>query len=119
MNIKKTKFLKHGIINRIIKLMNTYDKLEKIKEMATKDISLKEKILDTRKTKNPYSRFCLICNEYGIDISPMELVNAGEEYYTAMKRSTNGGGENSPILDGQDDFYEMLLIQISETKREN
>jgi len=26
-----------------------------------------------------------------------------------MKRSTNGGGENSPMLEGQDDFYELFF----------
>jgi hypothetical protein len=29
-----------------------------------------------------------------------------------MKRSTNGGGENSPMLAGQDDFYELFLAAI-------
>ena len=26
-----------------------------------------------------------------------------------MKRSTNGGGENSPKLEGEDDFYELFF----------
>jgi hypothetical protein len=29
-----------------------------------------------------------------------------------MKRSTNGGGENSPVLEGQDDYYEMLMMEM-------
>ncbi len=29
-----------------------------------------------------------------------------------MKRSTNGGGENSPMLEGEDDYYEMFLAEI-------
>ena len=44
----------------------------------------------------------------------MELVTAGEEFYAEMKRSTNGGGENSPKLDGEDDFYEMFLASMEE-----
>lgn len=32
--------------------------------------------------------------------------------YSTMKRSTNGGGENAPVLDGQDDYYEMFLMEI-------
>ena len=28
------------------------------------------------------------------------------------KRSTNGGGENSPMLEGQDDLYRMFLDEI-------
>ena len=44
----------------------------------------------------------------------MELVNAGEEFYASMKRSTNGGGENSPKLEGEDDLYELFFAAIEE-----
>ncbi len=30
-----------------------------------------------------------------------------------MKRSTNGGGENSPMLAGEDDFYELFMAGIA------
>lgn len=39
----------------------------------------------------------------------MELINAGEDFHAAMKRSTNGGGENSPALEYQEDFYDFFL----------
>ena len=42
----------------------------------------------------------------------MDVIIAGEEAYAAMKRSTNGGGENAPMLDGEDDFYELLLAAL-------
>ena len=42
----------------------------------------------------------------------MEVVNAGEEFYASMRRSTNGGGENSPLLDGEDDFYELFMAGL-------
>ena len=29
-----------------------------------------------------------------------------------MKRSTNGGGENTPALEWQDDYYEILLTEL-------
>ena len=29
-----------------------------------------------------------------------------------MKRSTNGGGENSPVLEGQDDYYELFMMEL-------
>ena len=29
-----------------------------------------------------------------------------------MKRSTNGGGENSPVLSGEDDFYELFFAAL-------
>ena len=43
---------------------------------------------------------------------PMELINAGEEFYATMRRSTNGGGENSPKLSGEDDMYELFMVAI-------
>lgn len=42
----------------------------------------------------------------------MDLLQAGEELYAAMKRSTNGGGENSPVLKGEDDLYELFFAQL-------
>lgn len=42
----------------------------------------------------------------------MDLIQAGEEFYAAMKRSTNGGGENSPVLEGEDDFYELFFAEL-------
>jgi hypothetical protein len=42
----------------------------------------------------------------------MELICAGEEFHAAMKRSTNGGGENSPMLACNDDFYELFLLSL-------
>mgnify|MGYP000288276128 CR=1 FL=1 len=42
----------------------------------------------------------------------MDLISAGEEFYAAMRRSTNGGGENSPMLEGEDDFYELFFASL-------
>ena len=39
-------------------------------------------------------------------------ISAGEDYYAAMRRSTNGGGENSPMLEGEDDYYELFLSDL-------
>ena len=46
--------------------------------------------------------------EEGVDV-----IIAGEESYAAMKRSTNGGGENAPMLEGEDDFYELFMAGLS------
>ena len=54
-----------------------------------------------------------ICRELGYEIYEMDLICAGEEFHAAMKRSTNGGGENSPMLAGEDDFYELFMAGIS------
>ena len=42
----------------------------------------------------------------------MELIASGEEFHVAMKRSTNGGGENSPMLTAEDDFYELFFSSL-------
>ena len=42
----------------------------------------------------------------------MNLITAGEEFYATMRRSTNGGGENSPMLEGEDDFYELFFAGL-------
>jgi hypothetical protein len=31
-----------------------------------------------------------------------------------MRRSTNGGGENSPMLEGEDDYYELFLSDLQD-----
>ena len=31
-----------------------------------------------------------------------------------MRRSTNGGGENSPMLAWEDDFYELFMANLEE-----
>ena len=44
----------------------------------------------------------------------MELIAAGEEVHAAMKRSTNGGGENSPMIEAEDDFYELFFANLED-----
>ena len=78
--------------------------LDELQRRAHKEPQLKRKLLATRKEKDPVSAFCRTCRELGYEIYEMELICAGEEFYASMKRSTNGGGENSPMLDGEDDF---------------
>ena len=29
-----------------------------------------------------------------------------------MRRATNGGGENSPVLDGEDDYYDLFMSEL-------
>ena len=52
------------------------------------------------------------CRELGYEIYEKDLITAGEEAYAAMRRSTNGGGENSPMLEGEDDFYELFFAGL-------
>ena len=92
--------------------MDILEMLEEIQHKALKDESLKTKIMETENTKEPLDEFCKICQQEGYEIYPMDVIIAGEESYAAMKRSTNGGGENAPMLDGEDDFYELILAAL-------
>ena len=88
------------------------DMLDELQRKAMQDSSVKEKLMVTRKEADPLSAFCKACRELGYEIYEMELIWAGEEFHAAMKRSTNGGGENSPLLAGEDDFYEMFFAGL-------
>ena len=92
--------------------MDILEILEEIQHKALKNDILKAKILATEKTSDPLSEFCKVCQQEGYEIYPMDVIIAGEEAYAAMKRSTNGGGENAPMLDGEDDFYELFLAAL-------
>lgn len=86
--------------------------LDELQKRARKEPEIKSRILATRKERDPVSAFCRTCRELGYEIYEMELICAGEEFYASMKRSTNGGGENSPVLKGEDDFYELFFAEL-------
>lgn len=88
------------------------DMLDELQKKASKDLSVRDRLLATRKDPEPLSAFCKACRELGYEIYEMELICAGEEFHAAMKRSTNGGGENSPMLTGEDDFYELFFAGL-------
>lgn len=92
--------------------MDVVEMLDELQNKALKDETLREKFLATKKETSPIGAFCKICREEGYEIYDMDLICAGEDFHAAMKRSTNGGGENSPMLAGQDDFYELFLAAI-------
>ena len=86
--------------------------LDKLLEKATADADLRKKLLETRSSSNPLSDFCEIASENGFPMSVMDIVNQGEEFYAEIKRSTNGGGENSPDLDFQNDEYSIFMMRL-------
>ena len=86
--------------------MNTAEMLAELQKKALHDEELKRRFLKTRQEAQPLQAFCTLCRELGYEIYPMDVIVASEETYAAMKRSTNGGGENSPKLTGEDDLYE-------------
>lgn len=94
--------------------MGIAEMLDEIKRKALMDKELKKALLETRREQNPVSAFCKKCRELGYEIYEMDLIEEGETLYAAMKRSTNGGGENSPMLEGEDDFYELFFAALGE-----
>ena len=91
--------------------------LDELQKKAKADPILREKLLQTRENPNPIHAFCEICHAYGVSIYEMDLAMAGEEFYAEIKRSTNGGGENSPALEGEDDFYELLMASLEAAEK--
>ena len=93
--------------------MTTIEKLEKLKMLALEDVALRKELLESADAPDRLSAFCNIAGKYGLELYPMDVVDAGEEFHAAMKRSTNGGGENSPALAYQDDFYAMFMSDLA------
>ena len=83
-----------------------------MKTRAAADPALRDRLLATRDSATPISDFCAIFREEGFPLYEMDLIEAGEADYAAMKRSTNGGGENSPVLGGSDDYFAMFLAEL-------
>lgn len=94
--------------------MNILETLDTLQKKAMQDEQLRTELLETRNASDPYEAFCAKCRELGYEIYAMDLILAGEEFVATMKRSTNGGGENSPMLLGEDDFYEMFFVALEQ-----
>ena len=92
--------------------MEITEMLDELKQKALRDQELRAELLRTRKAAQPLSAFCQKCRELGYEVYDMDLITAGEEFYATMRRSTNGGGENSPMLEGEDDFYELFFAGL-------
>lgn len=92
--------------------MEIPEMLDELKQKVLHDENLRQELLATREDPQPLTAFCRKCQEKGYPICEMELILAGEEFYATMKRSTNGGGENSPMLEGEDDFYELFFVGL-------
>ena len=92
--------------------MDVGEKLEQLKNLSIADVSLKQRLLDTKTSETPLSDFCRIAREAGVELYEMDVVAFGEDSYAAMRRSTNGGGENAPLLKLENDAYEMFMAEL-------
>ena len=92
--------------------MEILAELDELQHKAFNDENIRKQLLATKEEENPLQAFCKKCRELGYEIYEMDLVCAGEDFYASMRRSTNGGGENSPKLSGEDDFYELFMAGL-------
>ena len=92
--------------------MSTTEILDELARRARADEQLRRELMETREEPDPVEAFCRKCRDLGYPIYSMDLIEAGEDFYASMRRSTNGGGENSPMLAGEDDFYDLFFASL-------
>lgn len=96
--------------------MDLQDVLKNLRALAKQDPAVRDRLLATRDADNAEEVFCQLATEMGQSISIAELAFAGEADYAAMRRATNGGGENSPVLRGEDDYYDLFMCELEAMK---
>lgn len=84
--------------------------LERLLAAAKADKSLKDELLETRKSENPVEDFCALAQKKGYDITAGELFALGLTENDAKLRSVNGGGVNP--IEGWDDAYEQFFTSL-------
>lgn len=96
--------------------MDLQDVLTALRGLAQKDASVRDRLLATRDADNAEEVFCQMATELGHPLNIAELAFAGEQDYATMRRATNGGGENSPVLLGEDDYYDLFMSELEAMK---
>ena len=86
--------------------------LDELQQKTRKKPEWKEAFFRSREAEDPLSDFCWLCWYFGYVIYDLVLINAVVVFFASMRRSTNGGGENSPKLAGEDDFYELFFAGL-------
>ncbi len=92
--------------------MHLSNLLEEIRRRAMEDPAFRKELLFAWNGERPLVNFCRVCKEKGIEIYPMDIADADESAYAAMRRSTNGGGENSPHLTWEEDIMESFIKEL-------
>ena len=86
--------------------------LENLRRIARQNPEKLQQFLMTADSEDPIAAFCQLAREHGQELYEADLVFAGEEMYAQMKRAQNGGGDTSPMLEGEDDYYEQFLADL-------
>lgn len=97
-------------------MMDLQDVIVNLRALAKQDPAVRDRLLATRDAENAEEVFCQVATELGQTISITELAFAGEADYAAMRRATNGGGENSSVLRGEDDYYDLFMCELEAMK---
>lgn len=97
--------------------MDLQDVIKALRERAKADDAVRDALLATRDQANCEEVFCALASELGYPLDIAELAFAGEQDYATMRRATNGGGENSPVLEGEDDYYDLFMCELDAMKR--
>ncbi len=85
---------------------------DRILDKAQEDAAFRAALLAAGEGEHSIAGFCRICRAAGIEVYPMDIADADESAYAAMRRSTNGGGENSPHLNWEEGLFAGLLQEI-------
>ena len=88
--------------------------LDELQQKTRKNPEWKEAFFRSREAEDPLSDFCRRARECGIEIDSLAMHPAGADVFASMRRTTNGGGENSPKLAGEDDFYELFFAGLEQ-----
>ena len=99
--------------------MDVDEVFSRLRKMAAADPEVRRALLAAGKAKEPLRAFCEYSRSCGMPIYEMDIMEYGESCYAAMKRSTNGGGENSPLLEVQDDYFDMFMAGLQMMEGEN
>ncbi len=90
--------------------MTTFQKLDRLTQLAKADEDLRQSLLNTRNEGEPLLSFCRLAQKAGVDLSVGELFAVGMEYSDNQCKSTNGG--NPSPYEAFDDAYENFLSSI-------
>ena len=65
--------------------MNTVEMLDELQNKALHDEKVKNRFLKTKEEEDSLGAFCRACRELGYEIYPMDVVQAGDEFYASWK----------------------------------
>ena len=86
------------------------ESLELLRTMARADAALKQRLLATEQEEQPLMAFCEIAAECGMELTPGEIIQSGQDYYDNLFKSCNGAAA-TPIEEWAD-AYEMFLASL-------